>query len=345
MKSSLCVLVVCASAAAQTGEQASKALAARGEWDELRWSDPSKGPALRVGIVRAVPEGVEVQRGVAKRVLPYDQIGGVKFGLSMGERQLIAEASTDSIPALRVFWEARRRTIQLAGSNAGDFGLALARALQRAEVYDEAQAIVEEIAGQDHDERRRAKAKAEGETLGFVRVMKSGNPEELEKRAWAVTEAADESNPDLMLLVTGYLVTSELAKLKQIESENPRWIEDEEVRPLRERHYHRALDLALYPSLFHPLREREAAAGLWQASQIYGYAGEVASEVKALEDLVALYGASALAEQARERLRVLKVNLDGEQVSGNSDPGSQAEKPEQKADPPPPPKRYNLFED
>lgn len=345
MRKALCIFVLCANAAAQTAEQAAKALAARGECDEIRWSDPSKGQAFRVGIVRAVAEGLEVQRGLAKRVLPYDQVGGIKFGLSMGERQLIADAKTESIPALRVFWQARRLTVKFAGSNAGDFGLALARALQRAGEHEEARSIVREIAEQDQDERRRARAKAEGDTLDFVQVMRAGQPGEVEKRAWAVIEAADESNPDLMLLVTGYLTTAEFAKLKQIEAENPRWMEDEEVKPERDRHYHRSLDLALYPSLFHPLREREAAEGLWQAAQIYGYAGETSREASALEDLTALYGASELVGKARDRLGVLKANLDGKQSPGQANPGEQAEQPKPKADPPPPPKRYNLFED
>jgi hypothetical protein len=344
MRILLAMLLCCGSVVAQTAEQASKALAGRGEVDELRWSDPSKGPVFRVGIVRALAEGLEVQRGTAKRLLPYDQIGGVKFGLSMGERQLIAEAKRESIPAMRVLWEARRLSLKLPGSNAGDFGLALARALRQAGACEEAQGIVQEIAGQDNDERRRARAKAELDTLAFIQVMRSGKPEEVEKRAWAVTEATGEDNPDLMLLATGYLQEREFGALKQIESENPRWMEDDEVKPERDRHYHRALDLALYPSLFHPRREVEAAEGLWQAAAIYGHTRETVREIGALEDLVALYVSSAHAEEARTRLIPLKAALKPKPAPAEAKPEDEHKEPEPKSSPPPP-KRYNLFED
>ena len=340
----LWILLLCGSTAAQTAEQAGKALAGRGEVDEIRWSDPSKGQAFRVGIVRALPEGLEVQRGMAKRVLPYDQIGGVKFGLSMGERQLLAEARPDAIPALRAFWEARRLTLKLAGSNAGDLGLALARALRQSQACEDARRIAQEIADQDNDPRRRGRAKAELDTLAFLEVMQGGKADEVEKRAWAVTEAADEGNPDLMLLVTNYLLQREFAALQKIETENPRWQEDEEAKPVRDRHYHRALDLALYPSLFHPRREAEAAEGLWQAAGIYRHTQETARETGALEDLVALYASSAHTEEARTRLIPLKAALDSKRSQEETKPEEKPKDPEPKS-PPPPPKRYNLFED
>jgi len=339
------LMVLLATASAQTAEQAATALAERGDLDEIRWSDPARGIAFRAGIVRALPEGLEVQRSAVKRILPYDQIGGVKFGVSMGERQLIAEAKPESIPALRVFWEARRLSIKLPGSNAGDVGLALARALRQTKVYDQALAIVEEIAEQDHDELRRARAKRDSETLAFIRVMQTEKPAEVEKRAWALIEAADESNPDLMLLITGYLMTQEFETLKAIESENPRWMEDDEVKPERERHYHRALDLALYPSLFHPLRATEAAEGLWQAAQVHRYTREHAREAGALEDLVALYAGSPRTEEAQQRLVPLLASLDTGQPPAEAKPEEKPKEEQPAPGPPPPPKRYNLFED
>ncbi|MEQ1840285.1 MAG: hypothetical protein ABL994_07750 [Verrucomicrobiales bacterium] len=278
-----------------------------------------------------------------KRVLPYDQIGGVKFGMSMGERQIIAEARPASIPDLRVFWAARRLTLKLPGSNVGDFGLALARALRETKVYDEALSIASEIAEQDNEESRRARARKESDTLAFIQVMQTEKAEEVQKRAWALIEAADESNPDLMLLITGYLMTQEFETLKAIELENPRWIEDDEVRPERDRRYHRALDLALYPSLFHPLRATEAAEGLWQAAQVYRHTQDVERETGALKDLVALYVDSPRSEEARQRLVPLLASLETGAAEAKPEEKPKEDKPP--PGPPPPPKRYNLFED
>ena len=344
MKSLLCLAFMTAGALAQTADQATRALAQRGELDEIRWSDPNKGPAFRAGIVRALPDGLEVQRGAVKRLLPYDQIGGVKFGLTMGERQLIAEAKAETIPALRVFWEARHPTIQLAGSTAGDFGLALARALRETKAYAEAQAIAKKIAYEDHDPARRTRALAETATLAFIQVMATAKPEEVERRAWAITEMAEESHADLMLLVTGFLMQKEFAALKQVEADNPRWMEDDEVKPIRDRHYHRALDLALYPSLFHPKRRGESADGLWQATQIYLHTQDSARVVAVLEDLLALYADSQHTAKAKELLIPLKASLE----SGKPQPEAKpADKPKdsEPMGPPPPPKRYHLFED
>ena len=344
MRSLLCLAFMITGALAQTADEATRALAQRSELDEIRWSDPNKGPAFRAGIVRALPGGLEMRRGAVKRVLPYDQIGSIKFGLTMGERQLIAEAKAETIPALRVFWEARHPTIKLTGSNAGDFGLALARALRETKAYAKAQAIAKEIAYGDHDPARRARALAETETLAFIQVMATAKPKVVEKRAWAITEMAEETNADLMLLVTGFLMKKEFTALKQVEADNPRWMEDDEVKPIRERHYHRALDLALYPSLFHPRRRAESADGLWQAAQIYLHTHDSARVVAVLEDLLNLYADSHHTAKAKELLIPLKASLESDKPLAKAKPANEP-KDSEPMGPPPPPKRYHLFED
>jgi hypothetical protein len=344
MRSLLCLAFMITGALAQTADEATRALAQRSELDEIRWSDPNKGPAFRAGIVRALPGGLEMRRGAVKRVLPYDQIGSIKFGLTMGERQLIAEAKAETIPALRVFWEARHPTIKLTGSNAGDFGLALARALRETKAYAKAQAIAKEIAYGDHDPARRARALAETETLAFIQVMATAKPKEVEKRAWAITEMAEETNADLMLLVTGFLMKKEFTALKQVEADNPRWMEDDEVKPIRERHYHRALDLALYPSLFHPRRRAESADGLWQAAQIYLHTHDSARVVAVLEDLLNLYADSHHTAKAKELLIPVKASLESDKPLAKAKPANEP-KDSEPMGPPPPPKRYHLFED
>jgi len=57
MRILLCLVLLSGVASAQTAEQATKALAERGDLDEIRWSDPAKGIAFRAGIVRATPKG------------------------------------------------------------------------------------------------------------------------------------------------------------------------------------------------------------------------------------------------------------------------------------------------
>lgn len=341
-------------ASAQTADDARRALRQRGDLDEIRWKDPAQGPAFRAGVVRATATGLEVQRtlpsGVLKRELPYAQIGGVKFGLTQGERQLIADARPEHVEVLRVFWEARSRTLTLSGSNAGDFGLALARALRgigTPAALAEAQRLAAEIAGQDHDPQRRSQARQESQTLAFLHLLRTGKPAEVEKRAWAVTEAAEDSPPDLMLLATACLREREFAALQRLETEHPRWVEDAEIEPQRQRHYHLALDLALYPSLFHPLRAPEAAAGLWHAAQVHLHCREIPQAAAALDDLLALYPDTPAAAQARALRPALQTG-DPAQAATPQTAASKAAEPAPATEPmgpPPPPKRYNLFED
>jgi hypothetical protein len=136
----------------------------------------------------------------------------------------------------------------------------------------------------------------------------------------------------------------EFAALKLVETENPRWMEDDEMKPIRERHYHRALDLALYPSLFHPRRAAEAAEGLWQAAQIYLHTQETARVVAVLEDLLALYADSVHTSKARDLLTPLKASLESGKPVAAAKPEDKPKDTEPMG-PPPPPKRYNLFED
>jgi hypothetical protein len=121
-------------------------------------------------------------------------------------------------------------------------------------------------------------------------------------------------------------------------------MEDDEVKPIRERHYHRALDLALYPSLFHPRRRAESADGLWQAAQIYLHTHDSARVVAVLEDLLNLYADSHHTAKAKELLIPLKDSLESDTPLAKAKPANEP-KDSEPMGPPPPPKRYHLFED
>lgn len=350
----LALLAALQSVRAQTAEQAEAALQRRAELDEVRWADPARGPAIKTAILRATDAGLEVRKTtgatVLTRVLPYEGIGGVKFSLSRGERQLIADARPESVPALRVFWEARRRTLKLQGSNAGELGLALARALRTSTAVGaeaEALAIAKEIAAEEADPLRRARGAAEAQTASLQQALRQATPEEAEKQAREVVEKSDDGNADLMLLATGFLMKREFEALKQVEAENPRWVEDEEIKPERERHYHLALDFALYPSVFQPLRATESAEGLWQACLVYQYTRDQPRLENALEDLLALYPGSPRQSEAQALLASLKAAAPKAAASTAPAPEKPAGQPEPAPPPPPPPapKKYNLFDD
>jgi hypothetical protein len=283
-----------------------------------------------------------------RRVLPLELILHLQFHWTAVERNLHQSPSPASIPALRVLWEARSATLGFPGSNVGETGLALAKSLRlsgEVSALDEAEKLLVLLGAEGKDPQVVKAARSELETLAFARLLRDGKPEEIETRAWEITETAPDENPDLMLLATARLAEIQFARLKVIEEENPRWEEDDQVKPDRDRAYHLSLDLALYPSLFHATRESEASAGLWQAAKVYHYTQEADLRKQALEDLVQLYPGSPEAREAGTILTSLAKPAAGTAEEKPEEPAE--EKPddstEGKPSPPPPPKRYNLF--
>jgi hypothetical protein len=340
-------------AAAPTAEQMQALVRGRPELDEIRWKDPARGAPLKVRIIQATAQAVTVEKtlpaGLVTRVIPLADLAGVSHTFTARESEWHRQPAPAAVPPLRVYWETRQATLRLAGSNAGETGLALARALRLAgdpAALDEAGKILDQIRSQDPEKRRVARAGAERTTLDFIRSMQSGKPAETDQLAWSITEDAD--NADAMLLATAFLAERHFAELKATEEAHPRWVDDDEVRPLRERLYHLSLDFSLYPSLFHGSRDKEASAGLKMAAAVYQFTGANRLAVSTLEDLAALYPDS---EAARETVPLL-ARLKALEAGGKLSPGSAEAAEDATGDaeitptgPPPPPKRYNIFGD
>ena len=324
-------------------------LLTRPEEDLIRWADPQRGGPLSLRILRSGSGQLEVEKttnaAADRRILLFESISFLEFHWTAMERELHRTPSPQSIPALRVLWNARSATLGIPGSNAGETGLALVRALRLSTVpaaLDEAEKLAVFLGAEGGPPAIAKTAREERETIAFVRPLRNGTPEGVEKRAWEVTETAMDENEDLMLLATARLAEIQFARLKEIEEQNPRWEEDEEVKPDRDRAYHLSLDLALYPSLFHGTRGQEAASGLWRAARLYQYTKETDLRKQVLEDLVALYPDSPEAREARPILVSLAKPMQAEEAA--APPEEKPDAPtEDKPTPPPPPKRYNLF--
>lgn len=360
MRAILSIIPLCigvAQAAPLTAEQMTAGLKARPELDEIRWKDPARGAPVKVRIFSADEKAITLDKtlpaGMTTRVVPMTDLAGIEFTLTKREADLHRNPEPAAAPALKVIWAARSSTITLSGSNAADTGLALAKSLRltgETESLDEAAKILDRIRAQDTSGHRKDLARDEQTVIDFLRLMKSGKSEETDKLAWKITEEA--GNPDAMLLVTSYLADRHFADLKKIEDENPRWIEDNEVKPTRDRLYHLALDFALYPSLFLGSREKESADGLRKAAEIYQFTNGNLMAKKSLEDLAALYPESEAAEATAPQLAKLKALEAAGKLSAlpaapkEEEDETQEETEESKpTGPPPPPKKYNLFGD
>lgn len=333
-------------------------LTKRPEMDEIRWKDRDRG-SLQVRILRVNETEVDLEKTVQNRVashkLPLADLAGVSFVFAPLEQRLIRNPSAEAEPALRVVWEARKATLGMETSNVAHVGLALAKALRMrgdAAAFEEAESILDLLRDKEPSSHRLEAARHEMETLQLARAMASSSPEEIDEAAWKMTER--DENTEGMLLATAWLAGRHFEDLKRLDEEHPRWDEDEEVRPLRLRLYNLSLDFALYPSLFHGTREKEASEGLKQAWRVYQYSKSPQLALYALEDLAALYPDSQAAvdtadELARVRQREAAGQLEDEEAAeehsseeGEADDG---EEPQGVPKTPRQPRRYNLFDD
>jgi hypothetical protein len=352
---SLGALAISPAAPAPTAEQMMALIKNRPEIDEIRWKDPARGAPLKVRIISSTAQAVVVEKvlptGPTTRTVPLGELSGIDFSLTPRELALHQQPDADAVPALKVLWESRQATLKLAGASVAQTGLALAKSLRMSgeiSSLDEAGKILDQIRGQDAPAAQKDLARTEQATIDFVRAAKSGKPADTDKLAWKITEDAD--NPDGMLLATAFLADRHFADLKSTEAENPRWMDDDAVKPLRNRLYNLALDFALYPSLFLGSHQKESAAGLKKAAEIYQFTNENVLAKGALEDIAALYPETETAKETAPLLAKLKAAAaTGDLEKMISEPP--AEKKPDEADnkdapatgAPPPPRRYNIF--
>jgi hypothetical protein len=122
----------------------------------------------------------------------------------------------------------------------------------------------------------------------------------------AVVEArklVDEADDPELLIEANYVVASSmLGQLRELLEENPRWEEDDRVRPERHRLYREALNLFLFPSLYYGSWDHAAARGLWGAIELYLLCDEPLRAARRAYDLAALYPQGEFAERARKVL-------------------------------------------
>ncbi len=350
-----CVSLSCTAlaGAAPTDEDVAKFLRARPELDEITWKNPARGAPLAVRILQANAQSISVEKtlasGLTVTTIPLIELGDVSFKLTPTEVSLHREPKVKSIPWLRELWERRKETLRMAGSNVGETGLALAIALRLSNDTDalqEALLILSLIEKQDSRKFRTERAQAEQLTIQFILAKESEDMSTADRLAWEITEGPE--NQDGMILATAFLGDRHFASLKTLEEEHPSWRDDDEILPLRQRLYHLSLDFFLYPSLFLGNREKEASIGLKRASELYQFTGSNNLFKVTLEDLVALYPDSQAAKDSALLLARLRDRELGK-LAESLPPTEQEEGPEKapietsQTEPPPHPKRYNIF--
>lgn len=200
----------------------------------------------------------------------------------------------------RVLWQRLEPFLTVPESHAGKAGLVYGDILllsSDSNRHEEALALYRRIENEAWDEEDRQSA-----TRGRLKAMlKLGRVDEASQEAEALAEAAED--PGLLLETKLLLAQTRIAALSDLLEANPRWHLDPPVRAERNQLLNDALDLALYPFLFHGTAHDQAAHGLWLAHEAYLLAGDPDSARKVATDITAIYPETRYAGPAREALQ------------------------------------------
>jgi tetratricopeptide (TPR) repeat protein len=268
--------------------------------DIIHRTNGSKQPGKVVGLDEHLLK-VQVQliagQPAATVTIPRREVLHVDFAETEAERRLLAAGRTADPLQVATTWQQKKAFLNFPNSNAGAFALLYAHHLLKTRGKEQdAFALYEVISGQDWNETRRAEA-----TRGKLSAMiATGRAAEAVEHARKL--ATDADDPGTLIEAKQVLAEASLKQLRELLEENPRWEEDEHVRPERHRLYHETLDLLLFPFLFHGSESEQAARGLWRATELYQLVNEPEHAAETARDVAVLYPNTSYAAEAQKLL-------------------------------------------
>ena len=242
-------------------------------------------------------------KGSARRTIATERVDYFVFGFKPGEETVFQNRKKESSEVLEKWWNTWFAHLSRRRARTAAFGNAFGHALLREDPAINAKralSVFDRIIGRAWSEHDIAEAKQ-----GRLRaLMAMGDLETATHEAHLL--AGETEDPGLLIEVKYLLAQADFETLKALVEENPKWEEDDEVRPERNRLFHSVVDQLLWPHLFHATRENEAARGLFGVANVYRFAGEETLALAASEDLIQLYpsteftpGAIVLVEQLK----------------------------------------------
>ncbi len=232
--------------------------------------------------------------------IPLVDIDHVDFGETPAVERYLRKATRAQLADLQKLWKQRESLLEQPESTAGAIALKIGNLLMQSCMERDhrlALRLFQRIEKKDWSEKRQMRARE-----GRLRVLvKLGRAEEAVDEANELARSSED--PKLVIEAKYVLAQSSKKLLAKLVDDNPRWMEDEEVRPKRNELYHKTLDLLLFPYLFHGDHVDEAARGLWGAVCVYLEAGEADRALARARDLLAIYPRSAFARDAEKLIR------------------------------------------
>jgi hypothetical protein len=241
-----------------------------------------------------IKETIKVSGGEAfsTKIVPMESVAFIDFGPQPGEEFLLESGGIDDVEEVEALWGAKRSNLHRPNSNAGEVGLKLAGLLLDAGKFENAKALYVTVEDNDWDEKRKARARQ-----GRLRTLLAMGEVEAAVEE-ALTMAEEGGSAEILMDAKFVLASADFDKLKKLVEDNPKWEEDDLVRPERNALYHGILDQFLHPHLFHGADEAGASRGLWGAVEVYRWAGDDEAALARAKDLLALYPSSEAAAKA-----------------------------------------------
>jgi hypothetical protein len=226
-----------------------------------------------------------------ERNIPMADIAHIDFAPLAGEEAALAKAAGEGISEpLMEYWVKKIPRLAVPRSNAGEIGLVYAELLSRRGTPDRlsrALTVYQQIEASDWSTERRGRARA-----GRLRLMlRQGRADEVKPEALKLLTDSDDAR--VLIEVQHVLAEAAAVKLRALLKDHPRWEQEDDIRPQRDRLFHEALDAWLFPHVFHGAEEDLAARGLWAAAQFYKENGQPEPARAAAADLVQLYPTAA----------------------------------------------------
>jgi hypothetical protein len=284
------------------------------------WPDTlvlAKGATVRCRILTATPASLLIdyprpgpgRQPALRRDVPWTDLASADFAMDDDFHRLVAAGDPlQDIPRLTIRWTALAPLLGRPHHPAGALGLTLARlSLSHPDTAIRRRAldVCRAMAAGDWNEARRHEARL----LDAQLRMSLGRTDEALRQARALA-AEPAITPHTAMLAHVMLAEADFTSLRKLEDENPRWIEDDTVRPEREALFHQTLESALKPSLFHGTLEEPASQGLWTAVQVLEFDRNLPAAAEAARDLIHLYPSSPPAGAATAFLRRNRLPLD-----------------------------------
>lgn len=318
-------------------------LQSRTEKDLLYFAE-DKYPPIQVKVEAITSKHVTALRGTQRKQFPIEELKAIELHRSVADHKLLSQASLEFLKASCEF---RLPIWELLDHQELDWIYHYLQQLALKTPVSEAAVEIKKWLKHVPDSEKDLKAFYHHLLTYRMKHFKpvpldsKASNLNFEKEARYFVEGAMPLPSNFMLHYLTILSKAEISARDELEKENPKWMEDDEIRPQRQRHFHLSIDMSLYPFLFESTSSEQAVEGLKQAAEITFSQQDFRSARHYWRDIEVHYPRNSQVQEIRHRLAALpKEAVKPEPKS------TESKLPEEPATSEAPTlQRFNLFEE